>query len=73
MSEAEGHVLTQRLPQGRRRKARRGELSFALPIGSVREPDRAIGFDPDEPVPAVVRLGLRKLTALGTRHGVLRL
>jgi hypothetical protein len=33
MSEAELHVLKQRLHQGKLGKARRGELTFALPIG----------------------------------------
>lgn len=72
LSEAELHVLKQRMHQGRLSKARRGELSFALPIGYVWGPDGAIGFDPDEQVQAVVRLIFRKFTELGTLHGVLR-
>src|SRR5438067_4910266 len=35
LSEAELHVLKQRLHQGRLNKAQRGELRFALPIGYV--------------------------------------
>ena len=47
MSEAELHVLKQRLHQGQLSKARRGELGGAVPIGYVRQPDGAIGLDPD--------------------------
>ena len=72
LSEAELHVLKQRMHEGRRNKARRGELRFALPIGYVWGPDGTIGFDPDEQVQAVVRLVFRKFTELGTLHGVLR-
>ena len=35
MSEAELHVLKQRLHQGKLNKARRGELMFPLAIGYV--------------------------------------
>src|SRR4029079_2619281 len=35
MSEAELHVLKQRMYQGRLSKARRGELTFPLPVGYV--------------------------------------
>src|SRR5579871_2113498 len=72
LSEAELHVLKQRMHEGRRNKARRGELRFALPIGYVWGPEGTIGFDPDEQVPAVVRLVFRKFAELGTLHGVLR-
>jgi DNA invertase Pin-like site-specific DNA recombinase len=72
LSEAELHVLKQRMHQGRLSKARRGELRFALPIGYVWGPDGAIQLDPDEQVRAVVRLVFRKFEELGTLHGVLR-
>ena len=72
LSEAELHVLKQRMHEGRRNKARRGELRFALPIGYVWSPEGTIGFDPDEQVQAVVRLVFRKFAELGTLHGVLR-
>src|SRR5215213_1364202 len=72
LSEAELHVLKQRMHEGRRNKARRGELRFALPIGYVWRPEGTIGFDPDEQVQAVVRLVFRKFAELGTLHGVLR-
>lgn len=72
LSEAELHVLKQRMHEGRRNKARRGELRFPLPIGYVWGPEGTIGFDPDEQVQAVVRLVFRKFAELGTLHGVLR-
>jgi DNA invertase Pin-like site-specific DNA recombinase len=60
MSEAELHLLTQRLYQGCVSTAQRGALTFALPSGYVWDADGAIQgaiqFDPDEHVQAVVRL-----------------
>jgi DNA invertase Pin-like site-specific DNA recombinase len=72
LSEAELHVLQQRMHQGRLAKARRGELTFALPIGYVWGPDGELLFDPDEQAQAVVRLIFGKFAELGTLHGVLR-
>jgi DNA invertase Pin-like site-specific DNA recombinase len=72
LSEAELHVLQQRMHQGRLAKARRGELTFALPIGYVWGPDGQLLLDPDEQVQAVVRLVFGKFAELGTLHGVLR-
>jgi len=72
MSEAELHVLKQRLHQGKLSKARRGELTFALPVGYVRRPSGQVVFDPDEQVQQVVRLVFRKFEELGTLHALLR-
>lgn len=72
LSEAELHVLKQRMLQGRLNKARRGELEFSLPIGYVRRPSGEICFDPDEQAQQVVRLIFRKFEELGTVHAVLR-
>ena len=60
MSEAELHILKQRMHQGRLSKAQRGELQFALPIGYVWSPTGEIQFDPDEQVQQIVRLIFRK-------------
>jgi DNA invertase Pin-like site-specific DNA recombinase len=38
MSEAELHILKQRMLEGKRAKARRGELHMLLPRGYVRTP-----------------------------------
>ena len=72
MSEAELHILKQRMYQGSLSKARRGELHFALPVGYVWDGAGQIQFDPDEQVQAVVRLLFRKFAELGTLGGLLR-
>jgi DNA invertase Pin-like site-specific DNA recombinase len=72
MSEAELHLLKQRMYQGCLSKARRGELTFALPTGYVWGPDHQIQFDPDEQVQQVVRLIFHQFEELGTLGGVLR-
>jgi len=72
MSEAELHILQQRLRQGRLSKARRGELAVPLPIGYARRPSGEVTLDPDEQVQAVVRLIFRKFEELGTLNAVLR-
>jgi len=72
MSEAELHLLKQRMLAGKQAKARRGELAIALPTGYVRRPSGEAALDPDEQVKAVVRLVFAKFAELGTLHGVLR-
>jgi DNA invertase Pin-like site-specific DNA recombinase len=72
MSEAELHLLKQRLYQGCLSKARRGALTFALPSGYVWDTDGTIQFDPDEQVQAVVRLIFTRFEELGTLGGLLR-
>jgi DNA invertase Pin-like site-specific DNA recombinase len=72
MSEAELHLLKQRMWAGRLNKVRRGEFVFALPSGYLRRPDGRVVFDPDEQVQAVIRLIFAKFAQIGTLHGVLR-
>jgi DNA invertase Pin-like site-specific DNA recombinase len=72
MSEAELHILKQRLHQGRLNKARRGELATSLPVGYVRHASGEVRRDPDEQVQAIVRLIFRQFEELGTLNGVLR-
>jgi DNA invertase Pin-like site-specific DNA recombinase len=72
MSEAELHLLKQRMLAGKQAKAQRGELAIALPIGYVRHPSGEATLDPDEQVQTVVRLIFAKFAELGTLHGVLR-
>ncbi len=72
MSEAELHILKQRMQQGRLNKARRGELAVPVPIGYLRQPDGTVVLDPDEQVQHVVRLIFRKFAELGTLNAVLR-
>ncbi len=72
MSEAELHILKQRMHQGRLSKAQRGELQFALPIGYIWSLTGEIQFDPDEQVQQVVRLVFRSFEELGTLGGLVR-
>ena len=72
MSEAELHILKQRMYQGRLSKAGRGELQFALPVGYVWSPTGEIQFDPDEQVQQVVRFIFRQFEDLGTLGGLVR-
>jgi DNA invertase Pin-like site-specific DNA recombinase len=72
LSEAELHLLQQRMRQGVLSKARRGELALALPSGYVRLPSGEVALDPDEQVRHVVRLVFRKFAELGTLNAVLR-
>lgn len=72
MSEAELHILKQRLQQGTRNKAERGELRLRLPTGYVYNSREEITFDPDEQVQQVIRLIFRKFEQLGTLNALLR-
>jgi hypothetical protein len=56
MSEAELHILKARMLEGRRAKARRGELGKPVPMGYLRHPSGEIVFDPDEQAQATIRL-----------------
>jgi DNA invertase Pin-like site-specific DNA recombinase len=72
MREAELHLLKQRMDQGTWPKARRGALSFPLPIGDVWTASGEVVVDPDEPGPHVVRLVFRTFDELGTLHALWR-
>ncbi|WP_406209369.1 recombinase family protein [Streptomyces sp. NBC_01017] len=71
ISEAELHLIKQRMWSGRLAKARRGELVVALPVGYVRRPSGEAVLDPDEQVQAVVRLVFDLFDRLGTINAVL--
>ena len=70
VSEAELHLIKQRMDQGKRNKARRGELRFGLPIGYVRDTAGGIAFDPDAQVQQVVHFIFRKFDERGTLHAL---
>lgn len=72
MSEAELHVIKQRMYQGKLNKARRGELGFAVPSGYTRDPSGEVIFDPDEEVQQVIELIFKKFEELGTLNAMLR-
>src|SRR5258707_6512522 len=71
ISEAELHLIKQRMWSGRVAKARRGELAVPLPAGLVRRPSGEVVLDPDEQVRAVVRLVFELFERLGTTGAVL--
>jgi DNA invertase Pin-like site-specific DNA recombinase len=72
MSEAELHILKERMYQGKLNKARRGELIGRTPIGYVRLPSGEWAIDPDEEVQAVVRLIFDQFDRQPSLHAVLR-
>jgi len=72
LSEAELHILRQRMHQGRLNKARRGELFNHPAIGYIRQPNGELIIDPDEQVQGVVRLIFEQFEALGTINALLR-
>jgi DNA invertase Pin-like site-specific DNA recombinase len=72
MSEAELHVLKERLYQGKLNKARRGELLGRPPIGYLRLPSGEWVLDPDEEVQAIVRLTFDQFDRQPSLHAVLR-
>jgi uncharacterized protein YndB with AHSA1/START domain len=71
MSEAELHILRQRLMQGKLQKARRGELAMPVPTGYLRLHTNEVVLDPDEEVQASVRAVFDSFVRVGSTHGVL--
>ncbi len=72
MSEAESHVLKQRMLAGKRAKAARGELGMEVPMGYVRRPSGEVIKDPDEQAQTVIELLFDQFERRGTINGVLR-
>ena len=72
MSEAEPHILKERMYQGKLNKARRGEPLSLPPIGYVRLASGEWAIDPDEEVQAVVRLIFDQFDRQPSLHAVLR-
>jgi len=71
ISEAELHLIRQRMWSGRIAKARRGELAVPLPAGFARRPSGEVVLDPDEQVRTVVSLVFSLFDRIGTVGGVL--
>ncbi len=72
MSEAELHILKERLYQNKLNKARRGELLSPPIIGYIELASGEWAIDPDEQVQATVRLIFDQFDRQGTLHGLLR-
>ena len=72
MSEAELHMLRQRLNAGRLSKVARGEYVQHLPTGLIRLSDNRVVKDPDDQVRHVIELIFVKFAELGSCQKVLR-
>ncbi len=72
MNEAELYILKGRMNEGRRNKAKRGELLNHPPLGYVRGADGDYHLDPDEQAQRVVRLIFDVFEHQGSLHGLLR-
>jgi DNA invertase Pin-like site-specific DNA recombinase len=72
MSEAELHMLHQRLNAGRLSKVMRGDYVQHLPTGLVRLSDKGVVKDPDDQVRHVIELIFAQFEELGSCQRVLR-
>ncbi len=72
MSEAELHMLKNRMQQGVHHKARKGELQFHLPVGYQFDANGGITKSTDEQVTHVIDLTFKKFFEIGTINGVLK-
>jgi DNA invertase Pin-like site-specific DNA recombinase len=72
MSEAELHILKQRMLEGKRAKARRGELGMRVPMGYIRAASGEIIKDPDEQAQSVIALVFEVFERRNTVNGVLQ-
>lgn len=71
MSEAELHILKQRMQEGKRAKARRGELGMLLPMGYIRQLSGDVVKDPDEQAQTVIQRVFELFERKRTINGVL--
>lgn len=72
MSEAELHLLRQRLDAGRMNQVKRGAYRQRLPTGYVRLPDGSVVKDPDDQVRHIIELTFAKFEELGSANKVMR-
>jgi DNA invertase Pin-like site-specific DNA recombinase len=72
MSEAELHLLRQRLDAGRMNQVKRGAYRQRLPTGYVRLPDGNVVKDPDDQVRHIIELTFAKFEELGSANKVMR-
>ena len=68
MSEAELHLIKQRLVESARAKAKRGRLRRRLAPGLIWDEAGRIQKDPDEQVVAAIELVLQRFDQVGTIH-----
>lgn len=70
MSEAELHLMKQRLVESVLSKARRGEFRVRLPAGYVWDEAGRIQKTPDDEIRSAIELVFRRFAELGTVHRV---
>lgn len=72
MSEAELHIIKQRMLSGKKAKAKRGELGMQVPMGYVTHPSGEIIKDPDEQAQSTIKLVFELFDRHRTIHSVLK-
>lgn len=72
MSEAELHIIKQRMVEGKRTKAKRGELGMQVAMGFVRKPSGETTKDPDAQAQEVIELVFELFEKYRTINGVLQ-
>ncbi|MGH8551199.1 MAG: hypothetical protein ACRERU_21850 [Methylococcales bacterium] len=71
MSEAELHILKQRMLEGKQAKTRRGELGIPVQMGYVRQRSGEVTKDPDEQAQRVIQRVFELFERKRTIQGVL--
>lgn len=72
MSEAELHIMKRRMLEGKRAKARRGDLGMQVPMGYCRRPSGEVMKDPDEQARKTIELVFDSFERYGTINSVLQ-
>lgn len=72
MSEAELHMIRERMRGGALSKAARGELRVRLPVGFVYDDQNRVVLDPDKQVQEAVRLFFKTFARLGSAYKTAR-
>ncbi|WP_341757396.1 recombinase family protein [Candidatus Tisiphia endosymbiont of Ditula angustiorana] len=72
MSEAELHIIKQRMLQGKKAKARRGELGMQVPMGYVRRASGEIIKDLDEQAQTIIQMVFELFDKFSTINAVLK-
>ena len=72
MSEAELHIMSQRMQQARKSKAKRGELSITLPVGYIKDKSGETIKDPVEQAQSIIQMIFSLYNKLFTINAVLK-
>ena len=72
MSEAELHVIKQRMLAGKKAKAKRGELGMQLPMGYIKQLSGEVIKDPDEQAQSTISLIFSLFDKYRTLNAVLK-